>query len=442
MDGVFYFSGMDIQKLHDYFSRSTGACTDSRKIFEGCMFFALKGPSFNGNTYAAEALEKGASFAIIDEEAYHIDGRTILVEDVLKALQELGTFHRRTSGARIIALTGSNGKTTTKELLREVIGRKYRTIATQGNLNNHIGVPLTLLRLKKDTEVGIIEMGANHQKEIAFLSRLAEPDMGLITNYGKAHLEGFGGVEGVIKGKSELYDFLKEQHHPIFFNADDPIQLEKLRDYTKKYGYSRENQNFYRINLLAADPFVKLEAEGTEIQTQLSGTYNFQNCAIALMVGKYLNVPMEEIKLALEQYVPSNNRSQWIETDRYKILMDAYNANPSSMSLAVENFARLETRPKIAILGDMFELGTEAATEHQAMADLALNAGLDEVFLVGDNFFQTKGSARRYRDYKSLEEALKADPLPESTLLIKGSRGMALERLMPLFGAGDVKDKG
>lgn len=424
---------MDIQQLYQHFKSSSGACTDSRKVFEGCLFFALKGDHFNGNKYAQDALEKGASFAVIDEEEYAIPDRTLLVDDVLTALQDLGRHHRRQMSARIIGLTGSNGKTTTKELLREVLAKKYRTIATVGNLNNHIGVPLTLLQLKEDTEVGIIEMGANHQGEIAFLSGIAEPEMGFITNFGKAHLEGFGGVEGVIKGKSELYAFLMARDHPIFFNGDDPVMRSKLEGYARKFGYSKQDGQYYKIALLEATPFVNIEADGIAISTQLSGSYNYQNCALALMVGKYLNVPMEAIKNALESYIPSNNRSQWVSAGRNKILMDAYNANPSSMEQALENFARLESRPKVVILGDMFELGDEAEREHQAIADLASRLNFDEVYLVGENFFKTKGTNQRFRDFESLKTALQETPIGESSILIKGSRGMALERLLPLF---------
>lgn len=424
---------MNIQQLHEHYRSSSGACTDSRNIFEGCLFFALKGDNFNGNKFAREALDKGASFAVIDEEAYQVPGRTLLVDDVLSSLQDLGRYHRRQMSARIIGLTGSNGKTTSKELLRQVLEQKYRVIATSGNLNNHIGVPLTLLRLKEDTEIGIIEMGANHQGEIAFLSGIAEPEMGFITNFGKAHLEGFGGVEGVIKGKSELYNFLMQRDHPIFFNGDDPIMQEKLQGYTRKFAYSREKDECYTIELLESTPYVRIKADDTIISTQLSGSYNYQNCAIALMIGKYLNVPLEQIKAGLESYLPSNNRSQWVTAGQHKVLMDAYNANPSSMEQALKNFANIESRPKIVILGDMFELGEDADKEHQAIADLASSLGFDEVYLVGENFFKTKGTNQRFRDFQSLEKALVETTIPGSTMMIKGSRGMALERVLPLL---------
>lgn len=439
MDGAFfYFYAMDITTLHQHFIRSSGVCTDSRTIFEGCLFFALKGPSFNGNSYAAEALDKGASFAVIDEEAYEVPGRTLLVDDVLQSLQDLARHHRNNSKARILALTGSNGKTTTKELLREVLSRKYNVVATKGNLNNHIGVPLTLLNLKEDTEIGIIEMGANHQGEIASLCEIAEPEMGLITNFGKAHLEGFGGVEGVIKGKSELYTYLTKRKQPVFLNADDAVQLEKLRSYTKKIGYSQHDPQFFRVQFVEADPHVILESEGHRIRTQLTGSYNFQNCAIALTVGKYLNVPMADIKHAIEHYLPSNNRSQWITMGTFRILMDAYNANPTSMSLALENFSQLEAQPKYAILGDMFELGDVATQEHQIIADLADSLPLQQTFLVGKNFYKTKSTALRFEDFPELKNYLKSQPLEEGTLLIKGSRGMKLERVLEVLPAQNL----
>ncbi|WP_373072432.1 UDP-N-acetylmuramoyl-tripeptide--D-alanyl-D-alanine ligase [Zeaxanthinibacter enoshimensis] len=424
---------MTTEQLHQYFLKASGACTDTRKISENCLFFALKGDNFNGNKFAAEAIEKGAGLAVIDEEEYHTEGKTILVENVLESLQGLGRFHRNYCKAKVIALTGSNGKTTTKELMHSVLSQSYRVIATHGNLNNHIGVPLTLLRIKEDTEIAIIEMGANHQKEIAFLCSLAEPDFGYITNFGKAHLEGFGGVKGVIAGKSELYDYLKGRNSPIFMNADDPVQREKLENYIKKIGYSTEDKNYYRINFLGASPFVSLEAEGTVIKTQLVGKYNFNNCCAALLLGKYFNVPMVLIQDALSEYIPENNRSQLIEKSGYHILLDAYNANPTSMKAALENFQQLQSPAKSVILGDMFELGDEAEREHQEIADLAAASKFSEALLVGENFSKCKTRLTQFKSFEQLAEYLQKTRLPEGDLLIKGSRGMALERVLPLL---------
>ena len=425
---------MSIEKLHQIFLQFPTVCTDTRKINKSCIFFALKGDNFNGNEYAEEALRKGASHAIVDEKKYAVSNRVILVDDVLKTLQKLATYHRNYCAAKVIGLTGSNGKTTTKELIYAVLSEKYKTIATSGNLNNHIGVPLTLLSIKEDTEIAIVEMGANHLKEIEFLCSIAQPDFGYITNFGKAHLEGFGGVEGVIKGKSELYDYLTEHNQPIFLNADDPIQFNKLGSYIKKYGYTQHKKDFYKIELLKASPYVSIQVEGKTIQSQLIGEYNFTNCCAAILMGKYFNVPLESIIKAIETYLPQNNRSQLIEKNGIEIILDAYNANPSSMKVALENFSGLNGGPKIAFLGDMFELGGTAPIEHQNIADLSAKLNLDKVFLIGENFFKTQTSFTKFKNYKDLESNFKNVELPSrGKILIKGSRGMALERLLDLL---------
>lgn len=425
---------MTTQALHAHFLKAPQVSTDSRNIPEGGMFFALKGPRFNGNEYALEALQQGAAWAVVDEEAHAGHPRALLVPDVLTALQELATFHRMYCGTRIISLTGSNGKTTTKELIAAVLETQYRVIYTQGNLNNHIGVPLTLLRLQPDTELAVVEMGANHQGEIDFLCRLARPDFGYITNFGKAHLEGFGGVEGVIKGKSELYRCLMENDKTLFLNADDPIQREKLSSYVKKVGFSTTDPAFFSIKNLGADPFVALEMEGMRIQTSLIGAYNFSNCAVAALIGKYFNVPSDQIREALEAYVPANNRSQILQKGTLRIILDAYNANPSSMEAALTQLGKDTGEKKIAILGDMFELGDAAAEEHTAIGNKALELGLAALYLVGNHFYETGLPAVRYRTYEDLAQALAENP-PQgpATLLIKASRGMALERLLPLL---------
>ena len=421
---------MTLQELHGLFLEHPHICTDTRKITKDCIFFALKGPSFNGNEFAKTALENGAAYAVVDEEHRKVSDRYILCGDVLQTLQNLATFHRNHSKAKIIALTGSNGKTTTKELINGVLSRKYRTVATQGNLNNHIGVPLTLLSITPETEMAIVEMGANHKGEISFLCNIAQPDFGYITNFGKAHLEGFGGVEGVIQGKSELYQYLVSNHKHVFLNADDPIQLEKLDSYVKKIGFSTSDHQYYNIGYVEANPYVVLEVEGIRIETQLVGKYNFPNCCVAVLVGKYFNVPLKDIKIALESYQPNNNRSQVLKQNGHEIILDAYNANPTSMKAALENFISMGGTNKVLVLGDMFELGSAAPTEHQGIADLVKALGFADVLLVGENFFKTKTSFHKFKSFDDLKEHLLQKPLKKSQLLIKGSRGMALERLL------------
>jgi UDP-N-acetylmuramoyl-tripeptide--D-alanyl-D-alanine ligase len=424
---------MNIEKLYELFLQFPTVSTDTRKITKDCLFFALKGEHFNGNSYAQQAIEKGAAYAIVDEEAFANHPAIILVQDTLETLQKLANFHRKKSQATIISLTGSNGKTTTKELISSVLATKYKTIATVGNLNNHIGVPLTLLTIKKNTEIAIIEMGANHQKEIEFLCAIAEPDFGYITNFGKAHLEGFGGVEGVIKGKSELYDFLIERNRNIFFNADDAMQVSKLQAYEKKYGFSQEKNEYHHIQYISADPFVKLQFEDKIIHSKLIGVYNFVNCCAAILMGTYFNVSFENIKKGIENYIPVNNRSQIIDKNGHQIILDAYNANPSSMIVALENFKNLNVDPKIIFLGDMFELGETAPEEHQAIVDLASSMRFDATFLIGKNFSKTKNKGQSFETFEALASFLEKNPIPKSNIFIKGSRGMALERLLELL---------
>lgn len=394
------------------------------------MFFALKGENFNGNTYAKKALENGAKYAVIDDIEFNTPPKTILVNNVLETLQQLATFHRNYLKTPIIALTGSNGKTTTKELINVVLSKKYKTIATVGNLNNHIGVPLTLLSMTNDTDIGIVEMGANHQKEIEFLCNIAKPDFGLITNYGKAHLEGFGGVQGIIKGKSEMYDYLIANNKTAFVNANDAIQVQKTIDIKRiTFGDSNEDVN---IKFIDATPFVKLQYSNLEINSQLIGDYNFTNIAIAIAIGNYFKVEDQAIKTAIESYIPSNNRSQIIQKDTNKIILDAYNANPTSMQAALINFEK-QSGDKLAILGDMFELGKEAKEEHQSIADLAASLNINQIIFIGENFYESKIDSDKVTQYKSFDNFKNnfgLSQIKNSILLIKGSRGMALERVL------------
>lgn len=425
---------MKIDQLHKLFLQCNKVSTDTRKIERDVMFFALKGDNFNGNTFAKQALESGAKYVVIDEKEQHISEATILVDDVLKTLQALATYHREYLAIPILALTGSNGKTTTKELINVVLSKGYNTKATKGNLNNHIGVPLTLLDMDNTTQIGIVEMGANHLKEIEFLCNIAKPDYGYITNFGKAHLEGFGSVEGVIKGKTELYNYLIANNKYIFLNADDDIQIEKLGTYVKKEGFTQNKNDFYKITLLEANPFVKLQFENTTITSNLIGNYNFTNICAAVIIGKYFNVDCESIKKGIEAYIPENNRSQIINKGSNKIILDAYNANPSSMHVALTSFSSLKAAKKIVLLGDMFELGKDAEAEHQIIADYCLNLDFDGVYLIGENFFKVKSNSQKLKTYKSFEDFKTNFIAPrQASLLIKGSRGMALERITALL---------
>jgi UDP-N-acetylmuramoyl-tripeptide--D-alanyl-D-alanine ligase len=426
---------MTIEALHKLFLDCSSVNTDTRSVQEGDLFFALKGDNFNGNTYAAQAIEKGAKFAIIDEAAYNSSKQTIVVPNVLETLQQLANYHRKHLKTPIIALTGSNGKTTTKELINEVLSKQFKTTATRGNLNNHIGVPLTLLQMDASTEIGIVEMGANHQKEISFLCNIAQPDYGLITNFGKAHLEGFGGIEGVIKGKSEMYDYLKKTNKTLFVNANDPIQVEKAKlATTYSFGNSKTHTDV-SVDFVNAQPFVNCRYNGLTIKSNLIGDYNFNNIAVAIAIGTYFKIPAPIIKDAIEGYTPTNNRSQILRKGEHHIILDAYNANPTSMTAALHNLER-QDGPKIAILGDMFELGDAAAQEHQSIADLAARLSINTVFLIGDHFNAIAPIAPkivRLKAISALKQELEALHLKHSTILIKGSRGMALERVLDIL---------
>ncbi|WP_271393878.1 UDP-N-acetylmuramoyl-tripeptide--D-alanyl-D-alanine ligase [Aequorivita sinensis] len=426
---------MDIKTIHQYFLESSGVSTDSRNVPVKSIFFALKGDNFNGNMFAQEALDKGAFKVVIDEKKFHKDtGETILVENVLVTLQQLAYFHRNYLGLHIISLTGSNGKTTSKELINAVLSQKFKTIATKGNLNNHIGVPLTLLSMDSETEIGIVEMGANHLGEIKMLSEIAKPDFGYITNFGKAHLEGFGSLEGVIQGKTELYQFLKDHNKKIFVNANDSKQLENSKGiYRITFGDSNAD---YVIKLLDGSNHLLVEYNGTEIQSNLVGVYNFANVSAAIAIGAYLNVSVNDIKQGIENYVPSNNRSQLMQRGSNTILLDAYNANPTSMMAALENFKQTKGDNKVIFLGDMFELGTDSEAEHQSIVNFLTENNFGKVFLTGSNFYKAKNSASHIKQFKTfddLKEVIKTQELENATVLIKASRGMALERILDLL---------
>jgi UDP-N-acetylmuramoyl-tripeptide--D-alanyl-D-alanine ligase len=427
---------MTIDTLHSLFLSCTGVATDTRKIEDGSLFVALKGEHFDANTFAKEALVKGAKYVVIDQPAYYIDERTILVENTLTTLQELAKFHRNYLGLPIIALTGSNGKTTTKELIHAVLSQKYNTLATIGNLNNHIGVPLTLLRFTKETEIGIVEMGANHQKEITFLCAIAQPDYGYITNFGKAHLEGFGGVEGVIKGKSEMYDYLIEHQKTIFTNLDDALQDLKTGS-AQRYTFSTTNTNCaVYIENVVANPMVSVDYNGYSIHSHLIGIYNAHNINAAITIGHYFKVDDAAIKTALENYIPENNRSQLIQKNGNEIILDAYNANPSSMNVAIANLIQLQHSPKIAILGDMFELGTESPSEHKKVVTQLENEADITVYFVGKDFFAqriTNPHLHFFETFAAFSEEIQTKLPSNSLLLIKGSRVMALEKTLDLF---------
>lgn len=426
---------MNTIQIHKLFLNSSGISTDTRKINLGNLFFALKGQNFDGNLFAEKAIDLGASYAIIDDENYSKpNNQTILVENVLETLQNLAAFHRKHLNIPIVALTGSNGKTTSKELIFSVLNEKFNTIATQGNLNNHIGVPLTLLSMNKNTEIGIVEMGANHHGEIAALCQIAQPDYGYITNFGKAHLEGFGSLEGVIKAKSELYEYLKKNNKKVFVNSDDPIQVEKSKG-IHSYTFGTKNSGCQvEVTLLEANPFLNLEFNKIEIKTKIIGRYNYSNLAAAIAIGKYFEVSPEAIKRGIENYTPGNNRSQIVKIDSNTIIMDAYNANPTSMRAALENFNLLEANHKMVILGDMFELGEDAKAEHQSIAEFAELLNVDYVILVGKNFFKTKtDKAKKFETFEDLKAFLEIAHFEHYQVLIKGSRGMALERVLDLI---------
>lgn len=423
---------MTIAELHFHFLNSNGVCTDTRSLQKGQIYIALKGDNFNGNKFAQQALDNGASLSIIDEKEFKSQ-RTVLVDNALKTLQQLANYHRNYLNLPIIGLTGSNGKTTTKELINAVLSEKFKTVATRGNLNNHIGVPLTLLSMDNSTEIGIVEMGANHQKEIEMLCEIAQPNFGYITNFGKAHLEGFGGIEGVIKGKSELYDFLRKNKEIAFVNDNDSLQIKKSKGIqTVSFGSPQSN---YPVKLLNASQRITLSVAHTEIHSQITGSYNFTNIAAAIAMGTYFEVPLIAIKNGIEKYIPENNRSQIIKKDNYDIILDAYNANPTSMAAALENLSLQSTPSRIAFIGDMFEIGDTSQEEHQAILDLAAQLKIDQIFAIGPDFGKSQPHSHQvtYGDYDAFAKAYSYSIPKDTTILIKGSRGMKMERILDLL---------
>ncbi|MBS7564385.1 UDP-N-acetylmuramoyl-tripeptide--D-alanyl-D-alanine ligase [Mucilaginibacter sp. Bleaf8] len=429
------------EQLYQLYLQHPVISTDTRKITENSMFFALKGDKFDANTFAQQALEAGAAYAVIDNEAYRINDRCILVEDVLTALQDLARHHRRQLQIPVIGLTGTNGKTTTKELINAVLSQQFKTLATIGNLNNHIGVPLTILSIRPTHEVAIIEMGANHQKEIELLCTIAQPSHGLITNVGKAHLEGFGGVEGVKKGKGELYDYLKATGGMAFIHSDSQALLEmqdqrELKNVT--YYGTDAVMNAISGQLTGNAPYLSLtwrrksEEQQYHVASQLTGEYNLPNILAAICIGDYLKLSTEQINQGIAGYQPKNNRSQILQTATNTLICDYYNANPSSMAVAIENLGKMQAEHKVMILGDMFEMGDEAPAEHQAIIQKALSVPANQHIFVGEEFYQ-QGQNHPATFYRTAEEAIayvQANPITNATVLLKGSRGMALERLV------------
>lgn len=427
----------DMLTLYERFVQSSGVTTDTRCCEPGMMFFALHGENFNGNAYAQKALGMGCSCVVIDDVEYadFTDTRIICVEDSLKALQQLARYHRRQLGTPIVGITGTNGKTTTKELVAAVLNRKYRVLYTQGNLNNHIGVPLTLLRLTSEHEIAIVEMGANHPGDIKELVEIAEPDYGLITNVGMAHLQGFGSLEGVVRTKGELYDYLRNtERKTIFLNiADNYLKTASEGMNTVTYGQTDEGEVSGEI--IACDPYLRFrwrcrEGGWHSVDTQLIGSYNMDNVLCAAAVGNYFDVSQEEISEALAGYVPQNSRSQLTQTAHNMLVVDAYNANPTSMRAALDNFARMEVSNKMAILGDMKELGEATATAHQEVVDSLEACGLGEVWLVGEAFAQTNHTQRTFANVEEVKKALEAAMPQNHYILIKGSNSMRLSSLV------------
>lgn len=416
-------------ELYNYFKESNSVSTDTRSIKKGSIFFALKGDNFDGNKFAEQAIKDGAIYAVIDDNSLS-HPKFLKVKDSLESLQELAKlFRSKLLKTKIIALTGSNGKTTTKELITEVLKTKFKISSTLGNLNNHIGVPLTLLKIDPLADFAVIEMGANHINEIKFLTELVNPDFGLITNFGKAHLEGFGNLQGVIKGKSELYDFLISNNKTAFINNDDEIQKKYIG---KKISFGKSDQNNYKFEEVLNGMYSGIKFKDQLLNSKLTGNYNFNNIAFATLIGLHFNIPISEIKKSISEYNPINNRSQIIEINNKSIVLDAYNANPSSMSSSVQSFNKLNGS-KTILLGDMFELGKESEKEHFDLISLCIRNKYENIFLIGLEFFKHKNNFDIpffYKTKKELINHFKKTPITSKHILIKGSRGMKMEDLI------------
>ncbi len=423
---------MNIEEIYQIYLQFPNVQTDSRKLQKNDLFFALKGPNFNANEFAKQALDLGAAYVVVDEVQAFQNDKIILVNDVLQTLQDLAKYHRNQFTIPFIAITGSNGKTTTKELLHEVLSTSFVTYTTTGNLNNHIGIPLTILKIKKDAEIAVIEMGANHRHEIEGYCEYAQPTHGLITNIGKAHLEGFGGVEGVKKGKGELFDYLDAHDKLAFVNEDDTAVADLGRQLKNKIYYGINSKNVFG-KIISNSPFIDVEIGGEKkfsIQTKLVGNYNLPNILAAVCVGKYFLIPDEKIKHAIENYEPTNSRSQLLQRGNNTIILDAYNANPSSLKLAIENFAAIKSPTKILLLGDMKELGDNSLQEHQAIVSLIQQFTWAKVVLVGENFAATRHPYISFKNVLEAKDWLHKQAFENSHILVKGSRSLQMEKVL------------
>jgi len=425
---------ISIPQLYELYLQHQQVQTDTRNIQPNDIFFALKGPNFNGNAFAQDALNKGATYAVVDEAPTQPNEKILVVEHVLQTLQQLALHHRKQFTIPFLAITGSNGKTTTKELINAVLSQHYICYTTQGNLNNHIGIPLTILRIKKDAQIAVIEMGANHQKEIAGYCTYTLPTHGIITNCGKAHLEGFGGIEGVRKGKGELYDFIRANKGTIFMNADYDYLWNMSNNITERITYGTQNADIVGSIAENNEMLAVQITKGTNalkiIHTHLVGEYNLPNVLCAVAVGKYFNVPEETIKTAIEAYQPNNSRSQLIEFNNNHIILDAYNANPTSMKAAIENFAKIPSQHKIVMIGGMMELGADSVYEHQQIVNLLQQFNWQSVILVGGDFKQVNHPYIYLEDSIAAAEWFKNQPLNNTYVLIKGSRSMQMEKIL------------
>lgn len=428
---------MDISELYKIYKQYPEVSTDTRNAPKDSIFFALKGANFNGNKYAKKAVQEGCRYAIVDEPQYATQPNIILVNDALETLQELARYHRKQIKTPVIGITGTNGKTTTKELITAVLSQEYNVISTTGNLNNHIGVPLTLLRIKKEHEIAVIEMGASHVGEIKFLAEIAQPNYGLITNIGHAHIEGFGSYENVIKTKGELYDYIRSTRDgKIFIDYDNSLLREMSEGITSIY-YGFEDDLFVSGRVKAIRPYLEFEwkfgAKRNMVKTRLIGEYNLLNTLAAITVGKYLGVKASLICKAIESYEPTNNRSQLKETKKNMLIIDAYNANPTSMHAALENFDHMDISHKVLILGDMNELGTDSDLEHQKVADYISHHNFDKVLFVGENFSRINTDYPRFKKLEDLKAYLADNPIEDSYILLKGSRGIQLEKCIDVL---------